>query len=85
MCRKPSRFAGKEYAPLLSAGAWPRALAPESQGEEERGHGVEVNDDNTHMIETQHAHTSPADRGECVERGLPTGPDLLRAVRVPVA
>ncbi|GAA0255778.1 hypothetical protein GCM10009000_085680 [Halobacterium noricense] len=32
------------------------ALALESQGEEERGHGVKVIDDNTYMIETQYPH-----------------------------
>ena len=31
------------------------AVALESESDEERGRGVEVLDDNTHMIETQHA------------------------------
>ncbi len=34
------------------------ALLLEAQAEEERGHGVQVIDHNTHMLETQHAHSS---------------------------
>src|SRR5918995_717890 len=62
------------------------ALALETEVDEERGRGVEVIDDYTHVTETQHAHTSsPADRYELVGRGFPTGLDVLRDVRVPVA
>jgi hypothetical protein len=55
------------------------------RGEEESGHGVKVIDDNPHMLEAQHAHSSPTDRGERVERRLPTGPDPLDDLRLRAA
>src|SRR5215218_11437136 len=61
------------------------ALTLEPQADEERGRGVEVVHDDTHMIETQLAHTSAARHDERVERGLPPGPDLLRDAWVPFA
>jgi hypothetical protein len=61
-----------------------RALTLKSQAEEERSHDVNVIADDSHVIEAQHAHTSPTDGEEGVERGLPSGPHLISDLRVVV-